>query len=125
MLRVAGYEHYGVEVPVRKHSAASDLAAIVNGFAVGDRKVGSRGNKVVQVNHGTAGLPDESMDLEDAGAVSRRAGDLAFCIHEVSNAACIVVDGSQICHHSFFPKESVKFLVATGRRAPRNFSGIV
>jgi len=61
MLDVTRHEHYGVEVPVRKHSGASNLSAVIDCFAISHRKIGTRGNKIIEINHGAAGLPYEAM----------------------------------------------------------------
>src|SRR4029077_10248583 len=115
MLGVAWYEHYSVEVSVGQHSGPCNLAAVIDRLAIGHRKRRAGGNKIIEVDNRSAGPPDEAVALEFASAVTRCARNFTSRIYEMHDTACVVLDGSQICHQSVLPKESVKFLVATGR----------
>jgi len=125
MLDVTRHEHYGVEVPVRKHSGASNLSAVIDCFAIGHRKLRTRGNKIIEIDHRTTFLPQESVDLEGPRAISRRPHHLTTGIDGVSYAAGVITYRPDVGHHTLPPKEGVKLLIVLTGCATGHFSGII
>src|SRR4029453_1943006 len=87
LFAVARDQDYGVEVAVRESAGSGDRAAVVDPFAVDHREVAAERDKVVEVDHVAAALPEEAVLLEFALAVSRCADDLAPGVHRVRRAA--------------------------------------
>jgi len=73
-----------VEVAVGKHAGARNLPTVVDVLAICHDQVGAGWNKLIQVDHGTTGLPKETVKLSLI-AVKRCAHDLAPCINGVRN----------------------------------------
>ena len=56
---------------------------------------------------------------------SRRTDDLAAGVHEVSLAARVTIDGSEVCHLAFAPEEGVESLVRLRGGAAGNLACVV
>jgi len=66
-----------MEVSIGQQARTRNLPSIVDGFAIGDSEIRTWGNKIIQVDNGTAGLPKKSMHLESVSRASRGTHYLA------------------------------------------------
>lgn len=67
-----------VEVSVGEQSAACNFSTVINGFAICHFEVGTWRNEIIQVNYGTAGLPQKPVHLESFLRAPRCAHDLTL-----------------------------------------------
>jgi hypothetical protein len=112
MILIARNQQDGMRVAVWKNALSGNLSSIIDVDGVYNGYVRAKRNERVQVEHRTALLPKEPVQVSaSSGKRKRTTDDLTLRINTCCFALRISSNGPEVTHHSIPPEKRMDVLV--------------